>query len=657
MDNRLFLPKIETIFDPQCRTYNQALYNEMIRNALEAVLSESMVFLQDNESIEDPDIKADQYDQFLSLLPLVTVKWCQEIPGDISFYSLSKYRANSFRFFFDMLCNSLLPGKRLNLVLLYAADFRMPEISDQIFTFCEVIIRVESDQELSAVQANFPAVESELKLGIPSKNYARRILEIRGLLNEEKTVIIQEHLSSFINRWPDRFDYDLLTEMQHVLVMCHEKFKADRECRHLSRIICAQYLFRKALRDAVKRSPKKRSLYLKFLRASLKGENRSKRVLGVLVGMNFFRDKEVFDQKHLLKAIQNYIPKAQVIEGSIFVNRHGSEHVFTLYLEIEKNNGLDFTSDEISLLKEELPGDLKDRIEHLMHPVFMPRNEEEIMRNILSLSNQIKYLRDIPQVFISFDEQTHADLLFTIILVRVLKPGFLSIQELFKSINPSLEYTQDYCQYAGILRRKYKKEATVFRLKLLKDPFLRADHSIDLNKARQKVALELFKIIGEFRDFNGGMISKQNEVLCELRGLLHDIKYNDLLLENFFYSLMPVVMRNVLDPQALYTLFLMLLNFVDEPLPIGKSYGIKIINEKEFLFILIKIENTNLREEINKSISKLQIHSSQLAHCYVSIHDTTYKGYIYRCSDLEKQEIFSQIILTTLANSEHRDKK
>ncbi len=650
MSHTVFLPKIETIFDPHCRTYSQALYNEMLHNHLEAILAERMTFVQDDPLFKDVDVKADQRAQFLALLPLVSVTWCEELPGDISFYSLSKYRANSFRFFFDMLCNSLLPGKRLNLVLLYAADFRMPEISDQIFTFCEVIIRVENQQELAVIQANFPTVESELKLGIPSNHYARRILEIRGLLNEEKTVVIQEHLSCFINRSPEKFDYDLLTEMQHVLVMCHEKFKADRECRHLSRIICAQYLFRKALRDDIRRAPKKRALYLKLFRARLKEENRFKNVLGVLVGMNFFQNTEVFNQNHLLKAIQNYLPKAQIIEGSVFVNRHGSEHVFTLYLEIEKNNGLDFTSDEIRLLRQELPSDLKDRIEHLMHPVFMPRNEEEIMRNILSLSKEIKYLRDIPQVFISFDEQTHAGLLFTIILVRVLKSDSIPIQEMFKQTDSLLDYTPDCCQYTGMLRRKYKKEATVFRVKLPKDHFLRADHSIDLNKARQAVAAELFKVVGEFRDFNGGMISKQNEVLCELRGLLYDKKYNDLILENFFYSLMPVVMRNVLGSHALYTLFLMLLDFIDEPSLRKKNYDIKRVDQEAFLFLMIKIEDGAIREELNKAITKLHIHASELANCYVSVHDTIYKGYIYRSHDKNKKELFYQTVLSALSH-------
>ena len=66
-----------------------------------------------------------------------------------------------------------------------------------------------------------------------------------------------------------------------------------------------------------------------------------------------------------------------------------------------------------------------------MHPIFMPRNEEEVMRNILSLSNQIRYIKDPQQVFITFDEQTNAHLFFTVILVRILKKGFITVPDIF----------------------------------------------------------------------------------------------------------------------------------------------------------------------------------------------------------------------------------
>jgi len=80
-----------------------------------------------------------------------------------------------------------------------------------------------------------------------------------------------------------------------------------------------------------------------------------------------------------------------------------------------------------------------------------------------------------------------------------------------------------------------------------------------LQKARQAVAHELIKILGEFRDYNGGMIVKQNEVLEQLRELFTETeRKNEFLLENFFYSLKPAVMQSILPPKILKSLFSLL---------------------------------------------------------------------------------------------------
>ncbi|MEG7679923.1 hypothetical protein U2083_14295, partial [Listeria monocytogenes] len=82
------------------------------------------------------------------------------------------------------------------------------------------------------------------------------------------------------------------------------------------------------------------------------------------------------------------------------------------------------------------------------------------------------------------------------------------------------------------MRKKYPKEATVFRAKVGKEQFLRRDHSINLYEARQAVVLELLRVVGDFRDFNGGIISKQNELVSTVKSLLEGkFKYHDLLLE------------------------------------------------------------------------------------------------------------------------------
>lgn len=647
-----FLPAIELIFDSYKNNPCNSYYRDATYYVLREVLSDSVDFSSENqlEIVENLRYKLN------TLLPLVTSRYWQAPTGEMSFFCLSKYRANSFKFFFDMISRWLVPGKRLNVILIYAVDFRMPDIGDETYTLCEVKIQVEDSQDLVHILRNLPIIETELRLGIESSRCARRILEIKGLSSDDKTAMIQEDIAYLISRLPKEFDHDILTEMQHVLVMCRDEFKADRASRHLSRIIALHYRFRKSLREAVKQSPHKRHLSLKLFRARLNSPIGQRRVLSVVVGVNFFRDKEIFDKTHLLKAIQNYISSAQAVESSFFSNRHGSEQVCTLYLEIEKGNCHEFTAAEIRTLRQKLSAELKDRIEQPLHPVFMPCNEEEIIRNILSLSSQIKYLRDIPQLFISFNEQSHTHLSFIIILVRVLKPGVLPIQDMFKNSNTYLSYLQDRCQNAGTLRKKYKKEATVFRVKLSKDQFLRADHSIDLNKARQAVAEELSRIIGEFRDYNGGIISKQNELLCRFRNLVSGtVRDKDLLLENFFYSLAPVIMRTVLEPEVLYTLFHMLLDLLEQGLPGGKGHVAKISTELQFVYAMIKADDRSVKEELNKCVGKLQLlHSSELVSSQVSVYDTIYIGYIYRSDESDKQLHFTQALSHALENWESK---
>lgn len=655
MSLNVFLSNIEPVFEGQKTALNHALYTDIIRSTLDKILKERAAINANYAAIATPVSSSSFRDLSLSLLPLVTATKCHELPGTMSFFALTLYRANAFKFFFDMISGWLLPGRRLNVVLIYSADFRLPDIGNDVYTLCELMIRVENERELEQILVNLPAIETEVQMGLASSHYARRILEIKGFSTDEKTALIQDHIAYLIDHLPKEFDQDVLTEMQHVLLICRDEFKEARECRHLSRIIGIHYLFRKWLKEALKKAPEKRHLNLKLFRARLKHDEQAKTVLSVLVGVNFFKDKEVFDKFHLIRAIQSYIPTARPIEHSFFANRHGSESICTLYIEVEKNNNEAFTSAEIKLLRDQLPNDLKECIKHLLHPVFMPRNEEEIIRNILSLSSQLKYLRDIPQVFITFDEQTHSHVFFTIVLVRVLKPDTPSVQEMFWASGSFLEYIHDRCRTVGNLRRKYKKEATVFRVKLSKEQFLRADHTIDVNKARQTVVSELFNIMGEIRDFNGGMISKQNEILSELKRSLKDShKYNELLLENFFYSLTPVIMRNVLDIDTLSTLFMMLLDSIDDDFFNGENYALKISTNEHFVFVMIKTDERSVKEELNRAINKLQLHSSELAHSFVSVYDEIYFGYIYRTDSLGRQQQFSHTIQQALASWESK---
>lgn len=586
------------------------------------------------------------------VVPLISCSDTRNFPATLSFFALCKCRPNVFKFFFEMISRWLTPGRRLNVVLVYASDFRLTHLSEEVYTICEVMISITDEAEFKEIQRHFPIIESEINLGMQSEFYAQRIMEVKGLASDDKTALIQGVIAFLVERFPKYYDHDVFSEMQHALVSYREEFKAARKARHLSRIISIQYLFRKALREAIKKNIHRRYLSLKIFRASVQTVAGPKRVLSILVGMNFLRDQENFGEKHLFKAIQHYISSAVPIEHSFFIHKLGTENICVAYIEVEKKDGTDFTCAEIRKLRRELPTHLKNRIEHRLHNVFMPRNEEEIMRNIVTLTNQLKYIRDIPQVLITFDEQAYAHLYFTVILARLLKPDSCSMTDLFKKGTPNVEYLHDRTKIMAYVRKKYAKEATVFRLKLPKEAFLRADHSIDLYKARQAVVSELSKIVGEVRDYNGGMILKQYELLSAIRKLLVDIKdYDELLLENFFYSLSPVIVRTLLDPAAFKILFLMLLEGIKEYKQ-EERYYLKFYPQRYNVFSLIIIEDFAVKDIIHRAIQDLHIPSGELAYAYVKTHGYTCIGYICCAADSCKKDRFFQVISQALKSWE-----
>lgn len=642
MKSTIVIPQITVDFDTQLGIENLAPYEAIVYNLLKRASACYPIF-------DDALSAKEQIQQLENHLPITFNTSAEQAPATLSFCLFCKSRPNVFKFFLEMVSRWLVPGKRLNVILSHAVDFHFQDLSQDLYMVAEILIRIDNSSDFEQIHRNLPMLFSEIKLGVNSEYYAGKILEVKGLCNDEKTVIIQEQIADLIAHYPKYFDTKLFSEMQHILVTCDNQFKVMRKSSHLTRMICYQYLFRNFLCKAIRENPKKRHMNLKLFRSKIKIGTEYKKVLCIVLGINFLQDKEILDEMLIIKSIQNYIPQAQAVEKSFFLNRKGSLNEATFYIEIEKNDGTSVTNQEILLLRKTLLTGIEERIEQVMHPVFMPRNEEEVMRNILILSNQIKYLRDIPQVIITFDEQTHLHLFFTIILVRVLKPGNLSIMEMFKNKSTFLEYMHDSCKSVGTLRKRHEKEATVFRVKVPKDQFLRSDYSINLYEARQAVVNEISRIVGEIRDFNGGMISKQNELLTELKNLLSSsTNYNEILLENFFYSLKPVIMRTFLKAEALKSLFLLLMKAIEERFFNEDVYTLKLRNESEFALAMIASEDWNLEEEFERVFRKMNYPPISLARFCVKIYETSYIGYIFRCSDYYKQRHFSQIIQQTI---------
>ena len=145
-------------------------------------------------------------------------------------------------------------------------------------------------------------------------------------------------------------------------------------------------------------------------------------------------------------------------------------------------------------------------------------------------------------------------MIFSIVLVRIQKPNDLTLEQLLSAIPLPISAVE--IKEVGFIRRKHLKEAATFDISLVKSDFFRKDFSVDLNEARSNVYTVLTNAIGDIRDYNGGMISKMTENLTRVKKhLLNTSKSEMFYIENFFYSISPVIMQSITPPREIAELY------------------------------------------------------------------------------------------------------
>jgi hypothetical protein len=605
---------IETIFA------KEGLYPQAIESSLRQIFPDPFFF---------NTLKEDAQELFDSKLPIFRWFWRE---GHLSLHLVCRHRLNVGKFFYEMIHRWLLPGRRLDVAFFFSSDFKFSEAGPHLYTLAEMAIRLDQEIDRDHMEHNLRVIETEIRLGMVSVYHASRLLEMHLLSAQEKNGILQEKISKLIQRNPDEIDYDIFGELQHFTVMSKDEFKTPRDPHHLSRLVTLFYLFRKSIEREREKRPDKRHIRLKLATVQLDLPWGIKKVLGVCVALNFLRPNELFEERHLVRALQNGLAGIKAVSDSFFVNEGTDEGIHTLYLEIEKENGQDFTPDELKHFRRFLPEELKRTVEVPLNSLFMPRNEEEIIRHVVSLSGQLRFVKDLPQVILIFDEQKEGDLYFTVLLVRILYPNSASIQTLFSKDDSSMTYIPDRVKRVGMLRKRYPKEATIFRLKFSSKPFLRDDHSVDLFRARQAIIRELQRLVGDVRDYNGGMIAKQIELLGALKQLLGEAdRTSSRLLESFFHALYPIESRSIVPPEQLKKLFLLWKQLLNDS-------SQKVLTDQDELAVYVMARSGYLPEIDPANFVEMQLISARPEQ------EEKFLGYLFFSQDVTERERFLENI-------------
>lgn len=487
------------------------------------------------------------FDLLLPQLPKIMYEKTSE--SEVAFFMICAQREGVSQFFLEMVARWLFPMQKTKLSFFSAIDFVPQQSMSQKCTAIECNVWIESTMQWRQLVKQFPLFQSEIGFGVLSSYHAQKVMEAKALTQWEKMSAIQRRLSELIHRFPRLYDSDVFHTMQRVFLEKDEAFFQAREIPTLIRMVKSLYGIERTIIAGQNQCAIHREIFVKPMRFTLQQLFQEQKIVALAVGVRINKDREMFEEHHLENAVQKIFPSLQFIKSSHVDYEIEEEDFHLFYVEFElRSEPLSFH--HLNALSEKLPGMIASSIEKKMHPLFMPRNDEEVLKTLQVLSSQIKARGDLPQVSITLQYHNQSYLEFFVAIARVVKSDDQNIERLIRKRNTKLAIERT--RILGYLRKKYAKEASVLRMHVSCDHYLREDLSLDYYRARESVLAEVERIFGEVRDYNGGMLSRQRQsferFIQEFKGMNREEK-NDA--EQFFLSLLPVEIRCVIPPSVL----------------------------------------------------------------------------------------------------------
>jgi oligopeptide transport system substrate-binding protein len=458
---------------------------------------------------------------------------------------------------------------------------------------------------------------------------------------------VYEKAQKWLVRFPQVLDKAIFNDIFLFYLLATKEYLDHRTPSHLFRLILSLHVMQKKLLRAEIFTPNQRDLKVRWISTNLLFPFASKPVLGCLIGFNLASRYELFDEENILLALQKHLPQLRLVRESSY--RHTSQrgNLKTFYLEIEKKDGTHFSCLEQSLLKNNLEEKFKNSIQTLSPSIFMRVNEEEVYKHILVLSQEIQSIQDLPQAYITLDRQTGKEIVFRVSLVFISPLHRFSLKERLFDCTFVSERISPVRNLDG-----HSIQAHIFRISMPRDPsVLRSDGSLDFYSARKKVGALMTSAIGEFRDYNGGILIKQQELLDDLKDNFPEIAEKDLeLMDSFFYAITPLEKQVLLNPQILFTLFKHFLETYQERLPSTLPYTLKIIRTDPKVFITVRGDHAALTEIVSETLQGQAFRMLDLAYNIVNIGENAY----FNCVLIKGDSSDGDLLVQGIQDSLHR---
>ncbi|NGX61084.1 MAG: Oligopeptide-binding protein OppA [Chlamydiae bacterium] len=406
------------------------------------------------------------------------------------------------------------------------------------------------------------------------------------------------------------------------------EFRSTHSKQHLTKILAAFARFEYKIQEEKRNFPHRRALRCRLLKTVAQGSN----TIGILIVLHLQHYSEFLTQEHVLRAINRILSGVKSNGKASYSYRDIPNEISYIYLEIDKTRGRGFSPLEEAQLQKNLVKELHESIESLSPSLFLVRNEEEIFRTIIQISREIITIQDIPQVSISFQEQTgNGFLKFSVVIVRAQKEGALPLKSFTSQLPRTVRFVPEMISNLGTLKKPYFKEANVFSLEVEGSLFIRKNSSIDLRAAREYVSKALGLMIREYRDYNGGLYLKQNEQLKEIKQILGEHENNNkVLMESLFYSFSPTLFQTFILPEAGKGCTSLFLKAIETPLSGNLPFILLKDEQKKYSLVVIKSSHEEVSHFLTKEVANFPYSPSRFGYVTQYIDGMYYIGLLYQ---------------------------
>ena len=430
---------------------------------------------------------------------------------------------------------------------------------------------------------------------------------------------IEKELLSLCQGKEETEDINLQT-FDYWLTIFTKSFVKYREAKYLAKIIYQVTHLRRELEWQLSEFHQKRHTTLILESTTVTFPFSQKKVLGIILGIYINPACEILNKEGISQAFNSTQVEGDFLE--VFYSYSPTNSPLTLYyFEI----GIDILKD-LTLFKKNFSEEIEARIQPFAPLLFMTRNEEEVMRNLITLKGEFQSSTDLPQLILTYDHHDTESMTFSAIIVYTKKEKTDLIAPLKEAV-----FTDIRTHPLGKTQDGYPIEGKVFRITLTDiRPFQRKNCAIDFYQIRKYVCELLFTIFGECRDFNGGMISKQDERLVELKKLTGT---HTEFLENFFYSLRPIERQATL-PVDLMAAFFDLFTRLSKTTAVFDLFDQKI---------LVAIKGELSRSTLQSFVEEKKEIFNTVAYSKWKQGKALFTGYILECPNTQLKSLLQEM--------------